>query len=360
MLFSRPMTHVFIAPHPDDVALSCGGLVSSLRELGQNVTIITVYSGGSPGEPTEFQRTALGFGSKAVWPLTRAFRSDNIAADLPVAVAASGEPGWRADTDRLAVTQDLANLQARQFWQRAAWTRSANITATESEARPLADSIQAQGSLGPVDFDAGDMAAIRRAEDERYAFFAEASVIWLDLPDAVYRGYAGDEQLLGPVRDDDPAPIDALRREILRLEPQMVYAPLAVGNHVDHQLCREAALALLDEGRRWVMPGPDLVGRVAFYEDFPYAWWHDFRGPNAWPAGALDLPSGMALEARYSDISEAMERKAAGMRLYASQMPRLFDSDQAMLDALASYHRKVAQAGGLEGYAERTWTAVTL
>ena len=29
-----PMTHVFISPHPDDAALSCGGLIASLRELG--------------------------------------------------------------------------------------------------------------------------------------------------------------------------------------------------------------------------------------------------------------------------------------------------------------------------------------
>ena len=36
--YTRPaMTHVFVAPHPDDVALSCGGLIGSLRELGQNV-----------------------------------------------------------------------------------------------------------------------------------------------------------------------------------------------------------------------------------------------------------------------------------------------------------------------------------
>ena len=39
------MTHVFVAPHPDDVALSCGGLIASLRELGQTVTILTVFSG---------------------------------------------------------------------------------------------------------------------------------------------------------------------------------------------------------------------------------------------------------------------------------------------------------------------------
>ena len=42
------MTHVFVAPHPDDAALSCGGLIASLRELGQNVAILTLYSGSGP------------------------------------------------------------------------------------------------------------------------------------------------------------------------------------------------------------------------------------------------------------------------------------------------------------------------
>ena len=51
------MTHVFVAPHPDDVALSCGGLIASLRELGQNVTIITVFSGnGEVEDLSEYQR----------------------------------------------------------------------------------------------------------------------------------------------------------------------------------------------------------------------------------------------------------------------------------------------------------------
>ena len=44
------MTHVFVSPHPDDIALSCGGLVASLRELGQAVTIICVFSGGAGGD----------------------------------------------------------------------------------------------------------------------------------------------------------------------------------------------------------------------------------------------------------------------------------------------------------------------
>ena len=59
------MTHVFVSPHPDDAALSCGGLITSLRELGQSVTILTVYSGTADdaGLP-EYQRVALGFGNK--------------------------------------------------------------------------------------------------------------------------------------------------------------------------------------------------------------------------------------------------------------------------------------------------------
>ncbi|MFI5261615.1 MAG: PIG-L deacetylase family protein [Candidatus Limnocylindrales bacterium] len=350
------MTHVFISPHPDDAALSCGGLIASLRELGQNVTIISVYSGGArDGEDlTDYQRFALGFGSKAVWPNTEAFRRSHIPPDVELA---PGDAPWAADPGRIAVTQERAATQARQFWQRAAWTRSANVTNLETPDRPLADSIGNQGSDEELDVGAADAMAVRRLEDERYAYFIEASLISLELPDAVFRGYVGDEELLGAVHPDDPAPYDALRREILRLEPQMVYVPLAVGNHVDHQQCREVGQALLEEGRRWVMPGPDFGGRLSFYEDFPYAWWQGFSRPTDLPGGPLDLPPGLDLTAEYADIGDQMERKVAGLRVYASQVPHLFDSDQAMLDGVAQYHARVATEGGVPGYAERYWTA---
>ena len=60
---------------------------------------------------------------------------------------------------------------------------------------------------------AGEAMAARRLEDERFAYFAEASIVYLDLPDAVFRGYEGDEQLLGDPRPDDPAPFERLRAE---------------------------------------------------------------------------------------------------------------------------------------------------
>ncbi len=355
------MTHVFVAPHPDDVALSCGGLVASLRELGQSVTILTVYSGG-PGADADFadrRREALGFGTKTVAPNTEAFNRTNIAAEYPVAATTGVGAPWEADPARLEATQERANTQARQFWQRAAWSRSANITNDAHEDRPLPDDISSQGTLTRYDLANVDAATWRKAEDERWAYFMEAALVDLDLPDAVHRGYDGEASLLGPPFEDDEPPIDILRREIMRLEPQQVYFPLGVGGHVDHRLCRDAALALLSDGPAWVMPAPSLAGRLSFYEDFPYAWWSDFAGLADLTSHGIEVPAGMALEARYADVSDQLERKSAGLKMYPGQVQRLFESEQAMLDAVAGYAARVAEAGGVgTGAAERYWSVV--
>ena len=360
MLSSPAMTHVFIAPHPDDVALSCGGLVASLRELGQSVTVLTVYSGGPAGatDTAENQREALGFGTKALAPNTQAFNRSNIAAEYPVATIGADAP-WRADPARIDATQDQANTQARQFWQRAAWSRNANITNESHDDRPLRDDVPTQGTLAREDLAVADAATLRRAEDERWAYFIEAAIVDLALPDAVHRGYEGDEALLGRPFDDDAPPTDILRREILRLEPQQVYFPLGVGGHVDHRLCRDAGMEMLADDEAWVMPAPGMTGRLSFYEDFPYAWWSDFSRLADLAGQAVDVPAGLALEARYADISDQLERKNAGLKMYASQVQRLFESEQGMLDAVTGYAARVAQAGGVgTGAAERYWGVV--
>lgn len=113
------MAHVFVAPHPDDAALSCGGLIASLRELGQNVTILTVFSGsgssgsngaagssGPNGGLTSYQREALGFGTKTLWPASEAFNRAAITADYP---AGEDDAEWAADDDRLEATQEDAD-----------------------------------------------------------------------------------------------------------------------------------------------------------------------------------------------------------------------------------------------------------
>ena len=354
------MTHVFVAPHPDDIALSCGGLVASLRELGQSVTILTVYSGGAAAaNAVEYQRAALGFGTKSLHPSTQAFNRGNIASEYPVAVSAAVAAPWEADPGRVSVTQERANTQARQFWQRAAWTRSANVTNETDADRPLSDDVPTQGTLARYDLADADASTLRKAEDERWAYFIEAAIVDLDLPDAVHRGYDSDDALLGLPAEDDEPPTDILRREILRLEPQQVYFPLGIGGHVDHRLVRDAGLTLLTDESAWVMPAPSLSDAVSFYEDFPYAWWSGFDGHADMAGLDIELPAGHGLEARYSDISDTIERKSAGLKMYPSVIQQLFEDEQAMLDAVAGYGARVAQAGGVgSGVAERYWSVV--
>jgi LmbE family N-acetylglucosaminyl deacetylase len=355
------MTHVFVAPHPDDVALSCGGLVASLRELGQVVTIVTVFSGsGNQQELSGYQREALGFGNKAIWPDGEAFNRAAILADVPVGQDPSIAPPWAARSDRLDATQSDADSAAKRFWQRASWYRRASIRSEPIAGQILIDDVPTQGAVLTEEViaaaSAGDVMSRRRLEDERFAYFAEASIVFLDLPDAVFRGYQGDDALLGEIRDDDLDVIEVLRREVARLEPQQVYFPLAIGNHVDHQLCREAGLALLAEGRRWVMPGPDYASGLNFYEDFPYSWWSGFSGIEDLPGGALDgLPADLTLQPEYADISDQVERKVTGIGIYESQVSRLFSGERPMGDAVRAYAAKVAALGGVNGLAERYW-----
>src|SRR6187549_3971577 len=143
------MTLVFVAPHPDDVALSCGGLIASLRELGQNVAIITVFSGGpADGDDgsMEYQREALGFGSKAMWPVTEAFNRAHIGADEPV-YAADALPAWAATDTALESTQADADAAAKRFWQRSSWYRRASIRAESLAGQPVIDDLPTQGAV---------------------------------------------------------------------------------------------------------------------------------------------------------------------------------------------------------------------
>ena len=357
------MTHVFVAPHPDDVALSCGGLIASLRELGQNVAIITVFSGSGDGNSLSgYQREALGFGSKTLWPNTEAFNRASIRADVP-ADDPSFAPPWAATSDRLDATQDDADAAAKRFWQRSSWYRRASIRNRPLAGQALMDDVPTQGAVLTEELTAaaaaGQVMAQRRLEDEQFAYFAEAAVVFLDLPDAVFRGYEGDEELLGAVREDDDAPIERVRSEIIRLEPQAVYVPLAVGNHVDHQLCRAIGIDLLAESRRWVMPGPDWAGQVVFYEDFPYAWWGAFDRLEQLPAGALEgLDQDLILAPEYASVSDQVERKIRGISLYESQLDRLFGGEAAMAATVRSYGAKMAELGGLGGSAERYWRSL--
>jgi len=187
----------------------------------------------------------------------------------------------------------------------------------------------------------------RRAEDRAYARFAGASIVHLDLPDAVFRDYVGDAELLGDPRPIDPAPARELRALIGDLDPDRVYAPLAVGSHVDHRLVRRAAIALIGP----VIPPESL----RFYEDFPYAHNVGFDDPVALDAEfGAGLPPGWSLEAEIVPIAGALARKIRALEAYRSQLGRLFGGDDPMSRAVRERAAIVGRKAGI-GSAERYW-----
>ena len=256
----------------------------------------------------------------------------------------------RRREDRLDATQADADAAAKRFWQRSSWYRRASIRNESLADQPVIDDLPTQGAVYTDEIvdaaAAGDLMARRRLEDERFAYFAEASIVFLDLPDAVFRGYEGDDELLGMPRADDDAPFELLRQEIARLEPQKVYLPLGVGGHVDHQLCREVGVRLLQEGRRWVMPGPGL--RRASSRSTRTS-----RTPGGTTSAASTtcpatrstaLPPDVSVVPEYADITDQLERKIMGISLYESQIERLFDGTREMADAVRAYGRAIGRA----------------
>jgi LmbE family N-acetylglucosaminyl deacetylase len=171
------MIWIYLSPHFDDVALSCGGLVWEQTQAGNDVRIWTIC-GGKPAQEIH--------------------------------------------------TPIVEELHSR-------WA-------------------------------SGDQATeIRKREDIRSCRLLNASYRHFDLPDCIYRVdkkqnplYPTEESLFGPVDPFEALNLDFLVQELDRsIPPQAeVVSPMAIGNHVDHQLVRQ--MIAKTEKAAW------------FYEDFPY------------------------------------------------------------------------------------------
>jgi LmbE family N-acetylglucosaminyl deacetylase len=110
-----------------------------------------------------------------------------------------------------------------------------------------------------------------------------------------------------------------------------LYAPLTIGNHVDHQLA--FATVLLVKARGW---------KVRYYEDYPYA--------EADGAVAAALAARDASHWKSSTVplgKEDLEAKIQAIACYESQMGVLFGSVEAMPERVRDY---ATQVGG-----ERLW-----
>lgn len=221
----------------------------------------------------------------------------------------------------------------------------ATLCAGAAPAGPLSAFADFQHRRWLSEHPGADPIALRRAEDEAACAVVGAEAVFLSDIDCIYRRgptgewlYASEESLWGPVHPEDDATALAAELKALvdRLHPTCIYAPLAAGNHVDHQRARHLAEAWLVEGRP-----------VVFFEDFPYVE----RSQDLWaalnraaPGPWLRLPQGL------SDAQARLKQRAVAC--YGSQLGVLFgrQADVRLLD----YQARV----GAPGLAEILWRPV--
>lgn len=247
---------VFLAPHYDDVALSCGGLAAALADDGENPLIVTIFGGTPTGKLTDFA------------------------------------------------------LAMHQQW-----------------------------GFGPE-----DAVAMRRQEESCAATALGAKSIWLDFLDAIYRDrrYTSDPEIFGEIHEAESYLADEIvnalidRDELNLGAPGIIYVPLAIGNHVDHQ-------HVLAAGKQLALLGHE----VWTYEDFPYSGdpqWHDSIA-----ARALEDTSN---ESRLVVLTGAQfERKVRAVLCYKSQLDIIFRHQGGPAASVRQY--AISVGGGRP--AERFW-----
>jgi LmbE family N-acetylglucosaminyl deacetylase len=180
--------HLYLSPHPDDVVLSCGGMIWQQVQRGETVAVVTIFAA-----------------------------SPSLSSPLS-SFAQSLHDRWHASA--------------------------------------------------PPGMDFSDPPAVRRAEDQR-AFEAldpRVQLAHFPLADCIYRIhpvieealYASEEAIFGEVHPADPAK-DSLATLAAVPSSSIVYSPLAVGHHVDHQIVRT-----------WIDGWGLDADRVRYYEDYPY------------------------------------------------------------------------------------------
>jgi LmbE family N-acetylglucosaminyl deacetylase len=182
----------------------------------------------------------------------------------------------------------------------------------------------------------------RRQEDRAALNRLGADPLHLDFLDAIYRGspralYRSNSALFGAIDpQDERLPVEiasAIEEVVERQRKPLLYAPLAVGHHVDHQIARRAADFLRQRGYP-----------VTYYEDFPYV--------EKKEALLLALGAREEWSPRLEGIAETIEEKIEAIALYASQIFMLFRTKETMGRQVRAYAASLTPE---RGACERYW-----
>ncbi len=184
----------------------------------------------------------------------------------------------------------------------------------------------------------------RQIEDENASRALGVDFMHVPLPDCVYRLagdmalYPSEASLFGDVHPADPAPRLLKGIQIPELETAtMVYLPLGVGHHVDHQIVR-------DWGMTQMRGAPDKSA-LRFYVEFPYS---KADRSTELALSAMDLP----LEPADVALSEAdMAAKIEAIACYESQISTFW----ADLGAMETDVRRAFADSETGAFVERFW-----
>jgi LmbE family N-acetylglucosaminyl deacetylase len=171
----------------------------------------------------------------------------------------------------------------------------------------------------------------RRSEDRVACGRLDASVLHLDIPDAIYRVdasgaalYPTEELLMAPISPQEADLISKVAERLRGACPSgsRLYSPLAIGGHVDHRLTRAAA---------------ERLGRsLWYYRDFPYALRH--------PSYPAELPPPPGRETFQALSAEEIQTWAAAVSEYRSQLSTFWSDDYALYQEIRDFHDR---AGGV-------------
>jgi LmbE family N-acetylglucosaminyl deacetylase len=194
--------------------------------------------------------------------------------------------------------------------------------------------------------DVSAVVAARRQEDAAAMEHLGVDYLWLDYPDAIYRGnpayYTQDSQLMGGEVNPGDRWIDEELAEILvglrkRLPDAVWYAPLGVGRHVDHQIVCSAADRLTQLG-----------AKVNLYEDFPYV----ARQSGSLAERLEEL--GNTLEPGLVEMSEMLPLRLQAAAKYTSQTDLNFADEPSMFKEMTRYTHNIRPVETV--HLERYWS----
>jgi len=264
------MRHIYLSPHFDDAALSCGGAIARHGRVGDASIVVTLF-GGKP--------------------------------------------------DYARLSTFARSIHARP-----------NAGADPIDAR-LVEEHEALAILGAQSQTVAYLDCIYRQDASQSR--------WL---------YDSEEAIFGPVDPADDSLVNELAGNLMAFAPIpgtcRIYAPLAIGNHVDHQVIHLSARRLHDAGHT-----------VCFYEDYPYV----VRDPAGLEKTLTRWSERSQWHSEIIALDDTdLKQKAAAIGAYRSQLGVLFGTDENggtadVLAALLSFGEKVAQAQGDGRYAERLW-----